>query len=110
MGQDRFQRQKGYDARREMLEATRLAARRLFCCRVCRRVSPQEDGIVIAFAGNVLLALHPECMTGPIYIERTDSTIKVEFTSGAQSNLMLLGDLVDSDVCIAKPEVQKVKL
>lgn len=93
-----------------MHDATRLAARGLFRCWECRQEGPQEDGIVVAYAGNVLMAMHPQCMRGEIHIRRVDSSIEVEVPKLSERRVVLGGDLADSDVRIADPKSKRVEL
>lgn len=93
-----------------MHDATRLAAQGLFACWECGNVGPQEAGIVVAFAGNVLMAMHPECMRGEIVIRRDGGKIYVEVPKLSQRHSILSSDLATSDVSVAKPNVEKTKL
>lgn len=99
-------------ARRMMEDATRLAAKGQYRCRVCGVVDKQENGVIVAFAGNILLALCPGCIKGPIMISRNSRGIMVQMANPKKSNIVLASDLsnVERHLKVAKPKVTKVKL
>ena len=93
-----------------MYDATKLAAAGRFRCRRCKRIGKQEEGIVIAFAGNVLFAMHPECMTGPVRVEKDGNSIRIRYQTPSTNRIVLARDIADSDLQIAKPQVARIKL
>lgn len=98
-------------ARRALEDATRLAAQGKYRCRVCNRVDDQERGLVIAFAGNVLLAICPTCIHAPIVIRREPSGLSVQMQGGRDSGIVLAGSMREVEGArFATPRTEKVKL
>lgn len=98
-------------ARRALEDATRLAVQGKYRCRVCQRVDMQERGLVIAFAGNVLLAVCPSCIYRPIIIRREAGSISVQLQSDRESSIVLATNMNEvAGMQIAKPKVEKVPL
>lgn len=98
-------------ARRAMEDATRLAAAGLYRCRICNKVAPQEQGLVIAFAGNVLLAVCPTCMHAPIVIKREAHGISVSILKQQRSTIHVARSLKEVEgMRLATPNVKKVDL
>lgn len=94
-----------------MADATRLASQGSYRCRMCGRVDKQERGLVIAFAGNVLLAVCPGCINRPIVISRQGGAIAVEMEKSREGSIILASDMHEVEgMHFAKPDVKKVEL
>ena len=102
------------EARRAMEDATRLAAQGKYRCRVCNKIDAQERGLLIAFAGNVLLAVCPSCVHAPIVIQCREGSISVQMQGGQARrvpNIVLARSMREVEGAIlAQPQVKQVKL
>lgn len=93
-----------------MEDATRLASQGHYRCKLCQKVDRQERGVVVAFAGNILLALCPACLHRPIVISREGGAIKVELQGAAPHNLHTASSMREVEgMILAKPGVKKVE-
>ena len=98
-------------ARRELHDATRLAAQKKYRCRRCCRVDHVTKAVLVAFAGNVLLAICPGCMAGPIVLERVGGSIQVTMPSlQAGRRIISPSDFTESDVAPVNVVPEQVKL
>lgn len=98
-------------ARRALEDATRLAVQGKYRCRVCQRIDDQERGLVIAFAGNVLLAVCPTCIHAPIVIRREPEGLSVQLQGGRDSGIVLASSLREVEgMKFAAPKTEKVEL
>lgn len=99
------------EAHRKCQDATRLAAQGKYRCHTCNKVDEIQEGVIIAYLGNILLSICPGCITGPIRIDRSDTKIKVIMPRAEDSSIILASDLSRIDeVVAAKPQVIRTKL
>ena len=97
--------------RQRMEKLARLAHKGLYECFRCRKVDDQLNGVVVAFAGAILLAICPECMDGPIMINRLDGGfIQVQMPRPSDNLVVLAGDVAVADVAAATPDVKKYEV
>ena len=98
-------------AEREMREATKLAHQGKYKCRRCNKIDDQENGVIVAFQGNVLLGLCPGCIVEPVVIKQSDGCIHVTMPRPKDSRVILASDLPNrSQLHLANPKVEEVKL
>lgn len=97
-------------ARREMCDATRIAAQGKYKCRSCGKIAAQEEGLIVAMLGNVLLSVCPGCIQGHIIISREGSSIRIEMPRPSDNRVILASDLSSHGICAANPSVEKVSL
>jgi len=99
------------EAERELRDATTLAYQGMYKCRMCHKIAPQGDGVVISFAGNVLLAVCPECITGPIILRRDGGYIHIDMPKPKDNRVILTSGLATSQGLVtARPDVEVTKL
>lgn len=103
---------KDLEARREMADGARLAAAGKYRCKSCGRIDVQERGLIFAFAGNILLAVCPGCIKGPIIVNRHDSgSISIQMQRPSESKIVLASSMREvDDLKLATPKVEKVEL
>ena len=98
------------EARRELEDATRLAAKGRYRCRVCRKEGPQQQGLLVTYGGNVLLAICPACVAAPITISRDGSAISVELQRGKPQLIVGATSMQEVPQHLANPRVEVKKL
>lgn len=65
----------------------------------------------MAFAGTVLLAIHPDCMDGQILLNRNGGQIEVTMPKPNESHIILASNMPSGGrVAVAAPEVTEVGL
>ena len=102
---------KDLGARRALEDATRLAAQGKYRCRVCKRIDEQERGLVIAFAGNVLLAVCPTCIHRPIVVRREPNGISVQLQGTSDGGIVVASSMKEVEgMKLAQPKAKKVSL
>jgi hypothetical protein len=95
-----------------MREESELAGRGLFRCRKCSREHPLEDGIVVAYGGNVMYAICPTCLPAtPIVIERRESTFYVGplRQEDRKDNLIVVKDMSAVDEFAGQAGLSKLR-
>jgi hypothetical protein len=94
-----------------MQRMARIAHSGEYECFRCRKIDKQENGLVVAFGGGILLAMCPECMdAGPVMIRREGGYIRVTMPRPTDNLVVQASQIPDAGLAVANPDVTKVEL
>lgn len=93
-------------------EQLKLQTQGKYRCMECNKIGPQSEALVTSFLGNILMALCPGCIKGPVVVQRQGNNLLVQHMRPNTEKRIIPATQMprNPDLNIAKPQVEKIKL